>query len=623
MCGINGIYYSSFAPLETADRLKTMNQALAHRGPDAEGIWLEGSLALGHRRLAIIDLSPAGQQPMHSADGRFVLVFNGEIYNYQSLRAELNEYPFRTKTDSEVILAAYHTWGPSCVNRLNGMFAFAIWDRQLEALYLVRDPLGIKPLYISEEGENLIFSSEIKGILASGMITPRLATQNLPNYFRYQTVTTPETLVDEVVMLAPGIQRIYRKNLPPEEVVYWRPSSWPDLEKKVDNWPGAVRNALRQAVERQLVSDVPFGVFLSGGIDSSAIVALMREVSPARPHTFSVTFNNGIFDESSYARHVAELFDTEHTEIRLRPSDFLDMLPTALDALDHPSGDGPNTFIVAQATKQAGISMALSGLGGDELFCGYSIFNQARTLQRYAWLNTIPYPVRAGLGKVGTWIQPGIASQKMAAVLSQVRVNPLGAYPLYRQVFQDDQIKEILGYSPLPGNRLVTSLQVWESEAWFAALPLLGKISVAEMRTYMHDVLLRDTDQMSMAHALEVRVPLIDQDLVSIVLSAPDNIKIGSSPKPLLVAAMADLLPERITHRPKMGFTLPFAQWMQQELQDFCWQRLQRLAERPAFQADVIHQYWRRFLAGDPYLSWSRLWLLVVLEHWLDHHGIE
>lgn len=616
MCGITGLlHFNDTCP----DVLSGMNAALAHRGPDAGGSWVEGPVGLGHRRLSIIDLSDAGRQPMHSADGRYVMVYNGELYNYRELRAELTDYPFSTQTDSEVLLAAYARWGANCLDRLKGMFGLAIWDRQAQSLFVARDRLGIKPVYYAADANKLVFASEVRALLASGLVPGRLDETALADYLRYQTVHAPDTLLVGVRLLPPGCYLRVSAAGQREEVTYWRPRPADLSFDGAPAWQEAVRAALTAAVERRLVADVPFGAFLSGGIDSSAIVALMRQVMPGLLKTFSVTFAEEAFSEARYARQIARKFDTEHHEIKLSPGDFLKLLPEALSAMDHPSGDGPNTYVVSQATKAAGISMALSGLGGDELFGGYSIFRQAGVLERWGGL---PRPLRALGASAMARLRKDIAGAKMATLLRLPRLDALTAYPLYRQVLLDAQIGLLLPGFALPPNWVAQLAQSLAQQPDFQQLPLLSRISVLEMQTYMANVLLRDTDQMSMAHALEVRVPFLDHELVELALAAPDAVKYPHSPKQLLVASLGELLPPEIVNRPKMGFTLPFEQWMKAELRDFCQERLEQLGQRAPFDPKALRRLWAGFLAGQPGVSWSRLWTLVVLANWLDQNRI-
>lgn len=620
MCGLNGIVALSSEGGDLAERVERMNVALAHRGPDDGGVFSDDRVSLGHRRLSIIDLSNAGHQPMQSADGRYVIVFNGEIYNFRELRSEL-DYPFRSHTDTEVLLAAWQAWGENCIGRLIGMFAFAVWDRVQGELHLVRDRLGKKPVYYYHDGGHLVFSSEMRAVLASGLVPRRLNADALVDFLRYQTVHQPSTIVEGVRLLPAGTH-MKIKDREPEIRSYWTPlqaRQQPGISRPAAM--KAVRDTLQKAVQRRLVADVPFGAFLSGGIDSSAIVALMSQVTD-KVSTFSVSFAEEEFSEARYARMVAEKYNTDHHEIQLTPEHFLRLLPDALDHMDHPSGDGPNTYVVSKVTRDAGITMALSGLGGDELFAGYSIFERSLRLRNLGWLNVVPRPLRAAAGNILYKMKPSIATAKVSGILGKPRLSALSAYPFNRQVYLDDQVLAILNRGRLPQNCADALLEELSTDARFRSLPLLSQVSVAEMVTYMQHVLLRDTDQMSMAHALEVRVPFLDHELVELVLGLPDEIKYPHTPKQLLVESLGDLLPPEIVNRPKMGFTLPYERWMKEDLYGFCDERLNRLADRAEFDGSVVRSNWADFIEGKRTISWSRIWMLVVLEHWLEKNGV-
>ncbi len=620
MCGINGVF-SFKSNLDFKKEVQKMNDAIAHRGPDDNGLFSEPGICLGHRRLSIIDLSAAGHQPMHFDNERYTIVYNGELYNFKSLKKELPEFTFQTDSDTEVILAAFVKWGADCLNHFNGMFAFSIYDKFSKELFIARDRLGIKPLYYSILDDKLIFSSEMRGLFASGLVKRKMDNKGLQDYLTFQTVHAPSTIIENVKMLLPGhfmiikngnikIESWWQFNIQTQE----NKSNLEDIKKDI-------RKLLRDAVEIRLVADVPFGAFLSGGIDSSIIVGLMSEVATSPVKTFSITFDDSEFSEAVYAKQIAKKFNTEHHEIKLKPEDFLHDLPVALDAMDHPSGDGPNTFVVAQATKKAGVTMALSGLGGDELFCGYDIFKRTIDLEEKKWLNSIP----SGIRKIGGSIlkkNAGVAGEKKAAVLALKKINFASFYPISRQVLTENQIKSITG------NKFGTSDAVFNISTDIARkFPqdhfILSRVSMAEMSSYMQNVLLRDTDQMSMAHALEVRVPFLDYTLVEYVLNLPDSFKFPHTPKSLLVDACSDLLPEEIANRPKMGFTFPWKNWMKNELKSFCEERINNLGKRTHFDASGLNLLWNSFLKDDPKVTWSRIWPLVVLSHWLEKNDIE
>lgn len=618
MCGINGIF--SFSREGSfGEELKRMNDSLAHRGPDDEGVFTAPGIALGHRRLSIIDLSPAGHQPMYYANGRYTIVYNGELYNYRELRSELNELPFVTSSDTEVILAAYSKWGKDCLSRFNGMFALAIWDTTEQTLFVARDRLGIKPLYWFRDEKQFAFSSELRSLAAGRFFKAKLNAAALNEYLLYQTVHAPATILEDVQMLMPG-QYMFVTVSGIDFHIWWKPeikqAPVPDYKEVCSD----VRSLLRAAVERRLVADVPFGAFLSGGIDSSAIVGLMSEVAASKVKTFSVVFDDSEFSEAVYARQVARKFATEHHEIKLAPEDFLRDLPDALDAMDHPGGDGPNTYVVSKATKNAGITMALSGLGGDEIFAGYDVFKRISAIEQNRLLHLAPrFARKAGAGLIRSF-KKGVAAEKMAVLLSQKEIRFEEYYPVFRQALSEEQVRAVLRGKDRftsPVTKIISDFPDPGKDH------LLSRVSAAEIQTYMQNVLLRDTDQMSMAHALEVRVPFLDYTLVEYVLGLPDKMKFPHTPKKLLVDALGDLLPPEIVNRPKMGFTFPWKKWMKNELRGFCEERLENLGRRDPFDANGIRQLWQSFLADDPRVTWSRIWPMVVLSHWLEKNGID
>jgi asparagine synthase (glutamine-hydrolysing) len=574
---------------------------------------------------------------MASADGALWITFNGEVYNFLDLRRELGDVPggWRTGTDTEVILRAYATWGRRCLDRLRGMFAFALWDGRRGELFLARDRLGIKPLYYAIGEGFLVFASEVGAILATGLVRPRLDPTGLWEYLAYQSVPAPRTMIRGVRALPPGSWLAADGAGTLTQGRYWDLLERAAPEARVATAAESRRRVgelLREAVALHLISDVPLGVFLSGGIDSSAVVALMRQADH-RPRTFSVTFAERAFDESPYARRVADRFHTDHTDLRLKEQDLLQQLPEALAAMDQPTGDGVNTYVVSRAVRRAGMTVALSGLGGDELFAGYPSFARLARADRLlrAWgraparVRTVAAHAVQALG--GSSVRAG----KLAAVLASDG-DLATLLPLTRQVLSPEQRRDLLEPSWSAAAAGLADPYVSLLQQAFEGHPgappgddLLSRISYGEARTYMHDVLLRDTDQMSMAHALEVRVPLLDHKLVEYVIGLPDDRKRPDGrPKRLLVESLDGLLPEEIVRRRKQGFTLPFEPWMRGPLRAFCERRLgpDRLGARGVLRADRVQALWQRFLAGGRDVSWSRLWVLVALEDWLDRVGV-
>lgn len=655
MCGICGIISFNKAG-RFVPNIKAMNDALAHRGPNAEGTWLNEDTALGHRRLSIIDLSDAGNQPMVSGDQRYVLVFNGEIYNFRELRNKLPNYPFKTNSDSEVILAAYSQWGKNCVTRFNGMFAFAIWDNLKKELFLVRDRMGIKPLYYFMDDEKLIFSSEVRCLLASNLVKRQIDRKSLVDYIRYQTVHAPDTIIAEIKMVMPGQYITVRssttksgnhevkfsdsdkenQNSSSETLLssahhtilsgfYWQlgrsyNGSAPPADKPRREIQRDILELLTRSVERRLIADVPFGAFLSGGIDSSIVVGLMASVLNQKVNTFSVTFSEKKYSESHYSQLIANRFNTNHTEIKLSPGDFVQMLPNALNSMDHPSGDGPNTWVVSKVTKEAGITMALSGLGGDELFAGYDIFKRLNYLYKFRGITKLPSSVRTIPGRLLNMTEPSISIAKIKELLNLPSWDLTDTYPLSRQILPDRKIEKLLLEINMPANAVESIVREISCRK---RSHLLSTISCAEISTYLQNVLLRDTDQMSMAHALEVRVPFLDHVLVEYVLQISDNNKFPHTPKQLLVESTYPLLPKDVSKRRKMGFTLPWDYWMRNQLKSFCESHLQSLSKHDYFNSYGLMQIWKRFLNNDPLITWSRIWTLVALGNWLTNNDIE
>ena len=626
MCGINGIYNLKGLS-NPMDSITLMNEKSAHRGPDATDTYLDSEIALGHNRLSIIDLSSNANQPLFNNKGDLVLVFNGEIYNYLKLKELLkNDYEFKTSSDSEVLLAAYQKWGRQCVHRLEGMFAFAIWDKTNETLFVARDRLGIKPLYYFDNNTNLAFSSEIRSLMSLPFIEKKIDKEAIVDYLRYGTVHAPRTIIKHIKMLPAG-HYIWLSDDEYKVEKYWDVNLF--INRKAENQSyeevkAEVKERLKNAVKNRMQADVPYGAFLSGGIDSSAVVALMSEVSEKPVKTFNISFAEEEFSEAKYARIIADKYQTEHTEINLTPQDFLKDLPTAMQAMDHPSMDGLNSYIVSKVTKEHGVTMALSGLGGDELFAGYDIFHRAVNLLDKKWMYSFPLVFRKAVGKGLQWFKPSVKSDKITETITQKYLELPFYYPISRQIMNDKLIKGLLNKSELPENGVfhigINNIDV--GSPGFKA-PFLSKVSFLEMNTYMQNVLLRDVDQMSMASALEVRVPFLDHQFVEYVYGIPDDYKFPYTPKQLLVDSMGDLLPKDISYRKKMGFVFPWKDWLKKDLKDFCIENLEWLKKQSYFNAEAIDENWKLFIKGDYRVTWPRIWHMVVLSYWLRYNGVE
>lgn len=614
MCGIAGILYFKH-PVEDPAVVKKMTDAMAHRGPDAHNDFVQGRVGLGHRRLSIIDLSDAANQPFADNTGRYRIVFNGEIYNFREVKSQLTNYSFTTSGDTEVLLAAYLQWGKSCLQYLKGMFAFAIWDIQTEELFIARDRMGVKPVYYYYNDNYFLFASELRGILASGLVKRAINVEAIREFLSYQSVGFPLSIIKDIHQLDAGsCMTIRGDNINTEK--YWdittavEPGVNDDRSTVLTN----IRSLLRSSVERRLISDVPIGAFLSGGIDSSAVVGLMAEVSAERPNTFTIGFSEKEFDESEYASQIARKFNTRHNQVLLKPSVFLDELTNALSAMDTPSGDGVNTYVVSKAIRESGLTVALSGVGGDELFAGYPFFKQYLKLRK---LNKV-------WGLTG-WARNLVATgyslngSNKAGRLRQLIMAPTCSiesfYPEFRRIYSPALLSKL---TSLKGSTTVLESNLRSINGNFARFPALSQVSIAEYLGYTQQTLLKDTDQMSMAVSLEVREPFFDHDLISYVLGVPDDMKFPHTPKSLLVDALGDLLPDEVVHRKKQGFLFPWAIWIRNELFEFCDQLLKRMAQRDFVNGQALLGYWKRFLQGDPAVRWMEIWLFVVLEYWLE-----
>jgi len=635
MCGIFGIVGQN-ARVEP-EVLERATQSLAHRGPDDSGTVLlyesipcPAEIGLGNRRLAILDLSPDGHQPMHDAETGNWIVYNGEIYNFRDVRGELEQAgaKFFSQSDTEVLLRAYARWGEECLAKFRGMFAFAIWDARRHCLFLARDPMGIKPLYYAHSGSYFLFASEVRTLLGTGLVPRRLDHAGLVNYLTFGSAYDPLTPVEGVQALPPGCTLTWEGGSL-RQSRYWdlvADNSRVDLpinfssqnEKHVS---AQLQPILEAAVRLQLVSDVPVGVFLSGGIDSSALVSILSR-GGVTPSTFSIVFRESEFSEAQHSRAVAAKFHTDHHEISVSQSDVLAAIPDALRAMDLPTMDGINTYFVSREARRVGVKVALSGLGGDEIFAGYSSFRTVPRMERFAqFWNHIPGSVRGPLASWFSALCPENDQNRKLASLARGNGWILHPYFLSRMLFTPAQQNLLFPLSAQVAATASASLNLNLERA--RMLDPINRVSYLESRCYMLNTLLRDADFMSMSQGLEVRVPLIDHQLAKAVLALPGQWKLNGTPKKLLVGALAGSLPEEIIHRPKRGFTLPFERWMRQELRSEIEPVLaaNRVADGPLarlLDGTQVQQVWNDFLQGR--VSWSRPWSLYVLQRWCELH---
>lgn len=556
---------------------------------------------------------------MASDDRSVWISSNSEIYNFRELREILSStYEFHSQSDTEVLLKAYVEWGVDCLKRLRGMFAFAVWDSRSNRIFLARDRLGIKPLYYHLNENYLLFASETRALIASGLVDPALSMTGLYQYLSFGNLQSPETLYSAIRELKPAHYLLFdpeERNPTPRR--YWDPLQAEPVPVGALN--ERVFQCLEESVRLRMVSDAPLGAFLSGGIDSSAVVSLMKNTGAADIKTLSVVFKEKDFDESQYSQLVSSQFQTDHQALLLEEDDLLQTLPKAIAAMDQPTVDGINTYLISRSAREMGLKVALSGLGGDELFGGYDSFDLVPKLQ---WLervlNTFPQTFRATLARLLNTVLP--ASDRNSKLIHLIGDQKSGChvYFLLRALFCADGLRSLFADSSLLEIEIIKQLRFTESlVAPIAHRGHRDQVSYLELTHYLGNTLLRDTDVMSMAHSLEIRVPLIDHHLVELMFSIPEESKFrGGSPKPLLVNSLAKKLPDPLVFRKKMGFTLPFETWMRKNLKkEIESVLLTPVASLSGIISDAgVSRVWQDFL--ERRVSWSRPWALYVLKRW-------
>jgi asparagine synthase (glutamine-hydrolysing) len=621
MCGIAGLIRSGTAARtdsasSDAEIVGRILAAEVHRGPDGEGLYQGqfpgGSVVLGHRRLAIIDLSPAGLQPMSNDDGSLRVTFNGEIYNFRELRTELSQrgHWFSTQTDTEVLLHGYEEWGiEGLLGRLRGMFAFALFDVR-RGLILARDRLGIKPLYYHAGTKGgvdfLLFASEVKALMRSGIVPDESDRRALAGFLIAGAVPQPLTIVKAVRCLPPGHWAEWKNRGNSGMLTihkYWDLQS--PARQADETEARGLPMLLDEVVRQHLISDVPLGVFLSGGVDSAGLVALASRIRREEGHplvTLTVVFDERQFSEASPAADVARRFGTSHREIRVTENDFKRELPAFLASMDQPTNDGVNSYFVSKAAREAGLKVVLSGLGGDEVFWGYKHY---RWLRPGGWASRCPSTLWSLLGAAGyQWGRlRGRDNWKRAAWL-QSGGSSESVYLTMRGFFAPAQVARLMDLTQAELDEAV--------EEHFGALltdhkPDAASINYLEMKRYLHDQLLRDTDVFSMAHSIEARVPYLDHMLVERLWNTAPASKLSKSVnKPLLVGAINDPAVLAAGSRPKRGFTFPMARWMKT-----CAPELREMAETGSLGRSAVRECWAGFSEGK--VHWSRAWALTVL----------
>ncbi len=596
MCGIAGVLSSTSLDSSWVESTaETLSKALLHRGPDAQGTWVphDGRALLVHTRLSILDLSVAATQPMLSSDGGLVIIFNGEIYNFQELRSglEAKGHQFRTHSDTEVLLALYGEHGGAMVHKLRGMFALCIYETETERAFLARDPFGIKPLYyIHKPGGRLCFSSELKALQAASLVSGELDPAGVMSYFRTGSVSEPLTLLKEVSMLPAGHSLTWDKGSTTLSQ-YWSPTFDRSRPMNAQEATELARSALQDSIRAHFVSDVPVGIFLSGGIDSTALLALAQEAGHLQTATFSIGVDDSTLDESALANRTARHFGTVHHLKRLNGRDGADALQRFINCTDQPSVDGFNTFVVSEFARSQGMKVVLSGLGGDELFGGYPSFRKVTSLQKAA--------------RIASWCPGG---RRLAAVAlnraKDSKLRRLGdlfassgsladAYSSFRSIFALQDARLIT--AQLTGCSL-DSLSEQDGITGFFASSTGDTLSGLELTRYMRNQLLRDSDVMSMAHGLELRVPMVDRVLFERLKEIPQAIRLRSGKRLLLDAVPS--VPPWISSQPKRGFVFPFDKWMDAEWKE-------------SFEATATV-----IPVASP--TWYQRWALLMFQRWMQ-----
>jgi len=651
MCGFSGIFSARpLDPLETRERVGAMTEQLRHRGPDDSGLWIDGDhgIGLGFRRLSIIDLSPAGHQPMVSASGRFVIVFNGEVYNFRVLRQLLEKegVTFRGHSDTEVVLAAFETWGVQpALERFVGMFAIALWDREQQRLHLVRDRLGIKPLYLYRGDGYVLFGSELRALEAHPGFERTLSPVAMRLFLRYLYIPAPHAIYERVLKVLPGqIVTIENPHDPLREATrYWSldgvaeegarsPHRGSD-EEMVDE----LDELLTDSVRLRLEADVPLGALLSGGVDSSAVVSLMAAAGSHRPRTFTIGFDVPEHDESEHARAVAKHLGAEHTALRVSGQDALDIVPEAIGVFDEPFADPSQipTLLVSKLARKD-VTVVLSGDGGDELFAGYNRYTSGSRLIGSSL--RIPASLRTAMAGV-SGVVPGrgwnrllqrsggspaassgmvrMAAEKVQKVREVMRLG--SEAEMYRSLLSTwmefPELQEACG-GDLDG--VVDILSRSHPEA------LMERMLLADQHFYLPDDLLAKSDRTSMSVGLELRVPIIDHRIVEYSWRLPQSAKVRDGRTKWILRQVLDRhVPRELIDRPKVGFSVPIAEWLQGALRPWAEELLNEgtVEARELLALGTVARTWNRFQSGNPQLG-LRLWAVLVLESWLKERGL-
>ena len=624
MCGICGFYSKQNISLE---QLTEMNNTLYHRGPDDSGVEIyagkEGyNIGLAQRRLSILDLSPLGHQPMDSADKRLSIAYNGEIYNFQELRKELKDYPFKSHCDTEVILAAFLKWGISCVERFNGMFAIALYDREDESLYLVRDRIGKKPLYYLEDKNGLVFASELKPIMKYPGFQKKIRQELLNRYLVHQYINAPDTIFEQVYKLEPGMIYQFRRG-EKKQWKYWDIASL--YEKNKDSFQGNFEEAkeelkkkLSDSIEMRMIADVPLGTFLSGGYDSSLMTAIAQNKSSSPVKTFSIGFEDKKYNEAIYAKEVAGYLGTDHTEMYIGEKDMFDLIEDMACYYDEPFADSSQipSMLVSKLAKEK-VTVALSGDGGDEFFCGYNNYKMLSDMQKLDFAGSLVY---------GACHLPGLK-----------QLHLMDKLPAKVQIVAENRDKQ-LKVQPFDCKRSEMAVSLlkqkqtdyrFEEEARYGVDNWQIRRMLLDMDTYLPGDILCKVDRASMKYSLETRCPILDKEVMEFSFTLPHAYKYEKGNKKRILKALAyDYIPKELLERPKVGFSVPLDKWLRgalkEQLLDYCNQDFLRTQD--IFKPEKVQQFIKHYLeTGDKGsgsgANYSRfVWAYFVFQKWYGQY---
>ena len=624
MCGICGFYSKKNISLE---QLTEMNDTLFHRGPDDSGVEIysgkEGyQIGLAQRRLSILDLSPLGHQPMHSVDKRLSIAYNGEIYNFQELREELKDYPFKSHCDTEVILAAFLKWGISCVERFNGMFAIALYDREDESLYLVRDRIGKKPLYYLEDSDGVVFASELKPIMKYPGFLKNIRQELLNRYLVHQYINAPDTIFKQVYKLEPGAVYQFCKGKK-KQWKYWDVTKV--YEEKKDTFKGTfgeakeeLKKKLSDSIEMRMIADVPLGTFLSGGYDSSLMTAMAQSKSTKPVKTFSIGFEDKKYNEAIYAKEVAEYLGTEHTEMYITEADMFGLIEDFTDYYDEPFADSSQipSMLVSKLAKEK-VTVALSGDGGDEFFCGYNNYKMLLDMQKLDVAGGFVHGVCNFPGLKQMHLLDKLPTKVQIVAKNrhkEFKVQPFGL--VQSEIAQTLLKQEQIGYR-------------FEEEAGYKEANWQIRRMLLDMDTYLPGDILCKVDRASMKYSLETRCPILDKEVMEFSYTLPHAYKYENGNKKRILKELAyDYIPKELLERPKVGFSVPLDKWLRgplkAQLLDYCNQDF--LKAQDIFHIEKVQQFMKHYLeTGDQGsgsgANYSRfVWAYFVFQKWYERY---